>query len=39
MSFTDCPNCSNQGLVMPLVKEEEKFVCKMCKSEYQEIEN
>ncbi len=35
MSFTDCPRCANQGLVMPLVKEDEKYYCKMCKAVYE----
>ncbi len=39
MSFTDCPRCANQGLVMPLVKEENRYVCSMCKSVYQSEEN
>ncbi len=39
MSFTDCPRCSNQGLVMPLVKEENRYVCSMCGSVYQGKKN
>jgi len=39
MIFTDCPRCSNQGLVMPLVKEENRYVCSMCGSVYQVKEN
>jgi hypothetical protein len=35
MGFTDCPRCANQGLMMPLVKEENS----MCKSVYQDEEN
>ncbi len=35
MTFADCPRCSNQGLVMPLVKEENRYVCSMCGSVYQ----
>jgi len=36
MSFTDCPKCANQGLVMPLAKEEKGYVCSMCKTVYQD---
>jgi len=36
MSFTDCPRCANQGLMMPLKKEDDQYVCDMCKSVYQE---
>jgi len=39
MSFTDCPRCSTQGLVIPLVKEENRYVCSMCGSVYQNEEN
>ena len=39
MSFTDCPRCANQGLMMPLVKEENRYACSMCKSVYQDEEN
>jgi len=35
MSFTDCPKCANQGLMMPLKKEDGQYVCDMCKSVYQ----
>lgn len=36
MSFTDCPRCANQGLMMPLKKEDNQYVCDMCKSVYQD---
>ncbi len=36
MSFTDCPRCANQGLMMPLKKEDDRYVCSMCKAEYKE---
>ena len=36
MSFTDCPHCANQGLMMPLKKEDDQYVCSMCKSIYSE---
>ena len=39
MSFTDCPHCSNQGIMVPLAKKEERYVCPMCKSVYQDEEN
>jgi len=39
MSFTDCPRCASQGLVMPLVKEENRYVCSMCESVYPNDEN
>lgn len=35
MSFTDCPKCANQGLMMPLKKEDKRYVCDMCKSVYE----
>ena len=38
MSFTDCPRCANQGLVIPLVKEDEKYHCNMCKAIYEDDE-
>ena len=34
MSFTDCPKCANQGLMMQLTKEGNQYVCQMCKSVY-----
>ena len=36
MGFTDCPRCANQGLMIPLKKENDQYVCSMCKSVYRE---